>query len=170
MKAEKEDRPSNNFRKQRNPWLVVGIITAINAAILYSLTKTGWGITIDLKKLSEAIYINGSKNAKNADKESLAPTSEPIEIPSTNSAGLPSRPRQMPVAYEISLKKFNRIFIQHPACNPYDMKWTQMDCSNFRARAMKRFHEEWRKGSYWNGYRVIENKEADKEVNIEINE
>src|SRR5262245_49194246 len=99
MKAEKEDRPFNHFRKQRTPWVDVCIITDINATILYSLAKTGWGITIDLKKLSEAFYINGSKNAQNAIQERLSPPQEPIEIPPpTSPTGLPTGPRQIPVA------------------------------------------------------------------------
>lgn len=48
------------------------------------------------------------------------------------------------------------------------MKWTQMECSNFRARAMKRFQNEWANGSYWNGSQVIADYEADARVNREL--
>ncbi|MNZ54717.1 hypothetical protein D3C78_726280 [compost metagenome] len=73
MKAEKEDRPATQYRKQRNPWIVVGAITAVNAAILFVLAKIGWGITIVINKLSEAFYINGSKNTQQATHENIAP-------------------------------------------------------------------------------------------------
>ena len=43
-----------------------------------------------------------------------------------------------------------------------------MECSNFRARAMKRFGEEWNKNSYWDGLRVIGNKGATERVNSEL--
>jgi hypothetical protein len=48
------------------------------------------------------------------------------------------------------------------------MKWTQMDCSNFKARAMKRFGEEWSKSSYWDGEKIIANKNADSRVNLDL--
>ncbi|WP_312173225.1 hypothetical protein, partial [Stutzerimonas kunmingensis] len=41
-------------------------------------------------------------------------------------------------------------------------------CSNFRARAMKRFGVEWRNGAYWDGEKIIDNPEATMRVNSEI--
>ncbi len=170
MKAEREDRPIHHQKKKRpNPWLVVAGITAINAAILFTLTKTGWGITVNLDKLSEAIYVHGSKKEQDVSSQTIEPSPEPLSIaPRAKPVEIPAIPQQAPIDYSISLKKFNSVFIQHPACNPYDMKWTQMDCSNFRARAMKRFQAEWSKSSYWNGFKVIENKKADQKTNKEL--
>ncbi|AYF90138.1 hypothetical protein D6Z43_24490 [Pseudomonas sp. DY-1] len=171
MKAEREDRPIYQQKAKRlNPWVVVTVITAINAAVLFTLAKTGWGITVDLDKLSEAIYVNGTKQVQDVSPQTAEPLPEPLAfVPSANPVEIPIGPRQRPVDYSVSLMKFNSIFIHHPACNPHEMKWTQLDCSNFRARAMKRFHIEWGKNSYWNGYKVMENEAADKIVNMELN-
>ncbi len=73
-----------------------------------------------------------------------------------------------PYDYQIHKAKFESIFIQHPKCAPERMEWSQMECSNFKARASKRFSKEWGAHSYWDGYRVIDNPEADQRVNAEI--
>jgi hypothetical protein len=73
-----------------------------------------------------------------------------------------------PYDYSISKAKFDSIFIQHPKCEPQRMEWSQLDCSNFKARASKRFSKEWAAHSYWNGYRVIDNPNANKRVNSEV--
>lgn len=73
-----------------------------------------------------------------------------------------------PYDYRISNAKFDSIFIQHPKCAPERMEWSQMECSNFKARASKRFSKEWGARSYWDGYRVIDNPDADKRVNAEL--
>lgn len=73
-----------------------------------------------------------------------------------------------PYDYKISKAKFDSIFIQHPQCVPERMEWSQLECSNFKARASKRFSKEWGAHSYWDGYRVIDNPDADKRVNAEL--
>lgn len=73
-----------------------------------------------------------------------------------------------PYDYRISKAKFDSIFIQHPKCAPERMEWSQMECSNFKARASKRFSKEWGARSYWDGYRLIDNPDADKRVNAEL--
>jgi hypothetical protein len=73
-----------------------------------------------------------------------------------------------PYDYRIHEAKFDSIFIQHPKCAPTHMEWSQMDCSNFKARASKRFSAEWGAHSYWDGYHLIDNPDADKRVNAEI--
>jgi len=73
-----------------------------------------------------------------------------------------------PYDYQIHKAKFESIFIQHPKCAPERMEWSQMECSNFKARASKRFSKEWGAHSYWDGHRVIDNPEADQRVNAEI--
>jgi hypothetical protein len=70
--------------------------------------------------------------------------------------------------YRIHEAKFDSIFIPHPKCAPAHMEWSQMDCSNFKARASKRFSAEWVAHSYWDGYHVINNADADKRVNAEL--
>lgn len=45
-----------------------------------------------------------------------------------------------------------------------------MECSNFKARASKRLGKEWDARSYWDGYRVIDNPDADKRVNAELSD
>lgn len=75
-----------------------------------------------------------------------------------------------PYDYRISKAKFDSIFIQHPKCAPERMEWAQMECSNFKARASKRFSKEWGAHSYWDGYCVIDNPDADKRVNAELTE
>lgn len=75
-----------------------------------------------------------------------------------------------PYDYRMSKAKFDSIFIQHPKCAPERMEWSQMECSNFKARASKRFSEEWGAHSYWDGYCVIDNPDADKRVNAELTE
>ena len=73
-----------------------------------------------------------------------------------------------PYDYRIIKAKFDSIFIQHTKCAPERMEWSQMECSNFKARASKRFSKEWGARSYWDGYNVIDNPDADKRVNAEL--
>ena len=73
-----------------------------------------------------------------------------------------------PYDYNIHKAKFNSIFIQHPKCAPATMEWSQTECSNFKARASKRFSTEWVANSYWDGHHVIDNLDADKRVNAEL--
>lgn len=147
------------------------------------LYSTGWGVTIDLQKLKEAFVVNGKAEPKSWSNE---PAREQPKVTATPETSVPQRtsvqpkngessayyehPKGMPpVDWTTYIRTFNSVFIQHPSCNPHDMKWTQMECSNFRARAMKRFGGEWNKNSYWNGYRIIKNKGADERVNSELN-
>lgn len=73
-----------------------------------------------------------------------------------------------PIDWSISIEKFNNIYINPKSCTARQMKWSQMECSNFRARALKRFQQEWSKNSYRDGKRVIDNKAADIRVNREL--
>lgn len=73
-----------------------------------------------------------------------------------------------PYDYSIFNAKFESIFIKHPKCSAERMEWSQMDCSNFKARASKRFSQEWGAHSYWDGHNVIDNPDADKRVNAEL--
>lgn len=75
-----------------------------------------------------------------------------------------------PIDWSISIEKFNEIYITPASCNSHQMKWSQMECSNFRARALKRFQKEWSENSYWDGTKVIDNKAADLRTNKELQE
>lgn len=73
-----------------------------------------------------------------------------------------------PYDYRIIKAKFESIFIKHPKCSAERMEWSQMECSNFKARASKRFSQEWGAHAYWDGHYVIDNPDADKRVNAEL--
>lgn len=73
-----------------------------------------------------------------------------------------------PYDYGIIHTKFESVFIQAPECEPNRTEWSQMECSNFKARASKRFSKEWAARSYWDGKNVIGNPDADRRVNSEI--
>lgn len=73
-----------------------------------------------------------------------------------------------PYDYSIIHAKFESVFIQAFECEPNRMAWSQMECSNFKARASKRFSKEWAARSYWDGKNVIGNPDADRRVNSEI--
>lgn len=119
-----------------------------------------------MKKLADAFAINGApiEETGNTPLPSIAQ-----QQTVTHRSERHSQPSGMrPLNWSVHVKKFNEVFIRHPACDPDSMKWTQMECSNFRARAMKRFGDEWNKNSYWNGSQIINNKAADARVNAEL--
>lgn len=160
------------------PYAVLTTLSAITLMGFAYLHSTGWGITIDLKKLADAFVINGnSVNGAedlplSADTPPIANTQppaivqQPTAIRHSENYNPPSGAR--PLNWNVQLEKFKGIFIQHPACDQNNMKWPQMECSNFRARAMKRFQEEWSKNSYWDGNRIVNNTAADARVNLEL--
>jgi hypothetical protein len=177
MHIDPEDRPLSVKRKTtRSPNLLIAGITAISLAGFAYLQAQGFGITIDLKKLSEAFVLNGTGNSSAAAPPSQ--TSDPAPQPPATPSREPEnhRPSEViyqpslrpPINWEVQVAVFNSIYIKHPACNPQKMAWTQMQCSNFRARAMKRFQKEWRENSYWDGKKIITNKSADNRVNAEL--
>lgn len=185
MRAEREDRLAYRHGKKSKIWLVITLITAANIFLFLLLAKSGWGIVIDRNKLIDAFSITNDKASLHIQiKDHLNETgtnTQPRLVQSAQQKISPEEPKgdtshissgreQLPLSYEISLATFNRVFIPHPSCAPSDMKWTQMDCSNFRARAMKRFHTEWGKGAYWKEGKPIENAHANRIVNSEIYE
>lgn len=167
--------------KKKVAWLPYAVLTTLSAITLMGfayLHSTGWGITIDLKKLVGAFVIN-AKQVEETGNPSLPTATTPVA--NTHLSTIAQQPTVIrrsenhnqlsgmrPVNWNVRLEKFNGIFIRHPACAPKSMKWTQMECSNFRARAMKRFGEEWSKNSYWNGSQIINNKAADARINAEL--
>jgi hypothetical protein len=179
MHLDLEDQ-RNSVKKKAAllPYVVITTLSAITLIGFIYLQSTGWGIRIDLKKLADAFVINknsvdGAEDLPvSADIASITNTQLPTIIKQTTAIrhsenyNPPNGAR--PLNWNVQLATFNRIFIQHPACNQKDMKWPQMECSNFRARAMKRFQEEWSKNSYWDGSRIVSNKAADARVNAEL--
>jgi len=175
MKADPDDHPrlKHNQRTAWGPFLAIGFSVAalMGFSMLYA---SGWGITVDLKKLTDSVKIN--------DKRQKPSVVLPPKILSNDT---PTRTKQQfrededtryiqpagmrPLNYDLQVKLFKKIFIQHPNCTPNNMKWTQMDCSNFKARAMKRFMNEWNKNAYWNGKEITNNTKANKIVNSELN-
>ncbi|ENO77625.1 hypothetical protein C664_10612 [Thauera sp. 63] len=71
-----------------------------------------------------------------------------------------------PVTWDTQMTVFNRVFKPHPKCLQGSM--SEMECSNFRARALKRFQMEWSANAYWQNGRVIANETADRRVNSEF--
>jgi hypothetical protein len=178
MQVDLEDRRESPRKKVgRLPYLVLITLSAITLMIFAYLHSTGWGITIDLKKLADAFVVNGQQIEEQNNPHQTARNSIAIAQPAIN-AQQQSRaeiletnqqPRTTPpVNWDVQLEKFNNVFIQHRACDPNNMKWSQMECSNFRARAMKRFQKEWSAGSFWDGYRTINNSAASEIVNSEL--
>ncbi|MGE8501109.1 MAG: hypothetical protein ACN6P1_02600 [Pseudomonas sp.] len=183
MKVDIHDRPQRKVSHARwRPYAAAIAVSALLSSGMMYLYSTGWGVTIDLQKLKEAFVVNGKAEHKSWSDE---PAREQPKVTATPETSVPQRtivqpksgessayyvhPKGMPpVDWGTYIRTFNSIFIQHPSCNPHDMKWTQMECSNFRARAMKRFGDEWNKNSYWDGAGLIKNQLADERVNSEL--
>ncbi|WP_339515087.1 hypothetical protein [Pseudomonas sp. RL_15y_Pfl2_60] len=177
MRAELEDRSSYLIKrpKKKRTLNIILCIATIGISIYFiALRQSGWGITIDVSKLLDAVTLNEEllqdkeirKNRIKYNHLESKPTDHPINIKKPNNTEHKTMLR--PNNWEVSLAKFNEIFINHPACDPKNMTWSQMECSNFHARAMKRFQKEWAKNSYWDGKKIIKNKKADIEVNAEL--
>lgn len=167
MHVDLEDRTGPGRKKAA--WLPYAVLTILSAITLMGfayLHSTGRGITIDLKRLADAFVINGNQVEGMGNPPIPATTAPVVNTQPSTIAQQPSGMR--PLNWNVQLAKFNGTFIQHPACNPDNMKWPQMECSNFRARAMKRFQKEWSKNSYWNGSQIVNNKAADARVNAEL--
>lgn len=147
-------------------YALLTILSAITLTSFFYLHSKGWGVTVDMKKLADAFAMNGAP-IEGTDIPPL-PTIAQQQTVTHRSESHSQLSGMRPLNWSVHIKKFNEIFIRHPACDPDRMKWTQMECSNFRARAMKRFGEEWSKNSYWNGSQIVNNKLADARVNAEL--
>lgn len=183
MKVDIRDRPQRMVSHAKwRPYAAAIAVSAFFSSGMIYLYSTGWGVTIDLQKLKEVFVVNGKAESKSWSDE---PAREQPKVSATPETSVPQRTNVQPKSGEspayytnstaeppfdwgTQIRKFNSIFIQHPACNPQDMRWTQMDCSNFRARAMKRFQAEWANRSYWNGSEVKVNDAANARVNKEF--
>lgn len=180
MKVDIDDRPQRKTSHATwRPYAATMTVSALLSAGLIYVYSTGWGVTVDLQKLKEAFVENGKTEAKSwvdeppREQSTATPASHPKVSQATNiqpkygqALAYHVHPKSSPsYGWDVQMKKFNSIFIHHSACNPHDMKWTQMECSNFRARAMKRFGIEWNQGAYWDGIILIDNGEATERVN-----
>ncbi|WP_157831678.1 hypothetical protein [Pseudomonas sp. YY-1] len=183
MKVDIHDRPQRKVSHARwRPYAAAIAVSALLSSGMIYLYSTGWGVTIDLQKLKEAFVVNGKAEPKSWSDE---PAREQPKVTATPETSVPQRtnvqpksgessayyvhPKGMPpVDWSFQVQIFNSIFIQHPACNPNAMSWSQMECSNFRARAMKRFSVEWSNGAFWDGSKVIANVRASRRVNSEL--
>jgi len=183
VKVDIHDRPQRKVSHARwRPYAAAIAVSALLSSGMMYLYSTGWGVTIDLQKLKEAFVVNGKAEPKSWSDE---PAMEQPKVTATPETSVQQRARVQPKNGESSayyvhpkgmppvdwgtyIRTFNSVFIQHPSCNPHDMKWTQMECSNFRARALKRFGVEWDKHAYWDGISLIENQEATERINSEL--
>jgi dsRNA-specific ribonuclease len=73
-----------------------------------------------------------------------------------------------PLNWTIQSQTFERVYKPHPKCSTGEM--TEMECANFRSRALKRFQKEWASNAYWRDGQEVENAKADHRVNSELNE
>ena len=71
-----------------------------------------------------------------------------------------------PIGWRLQMDVFDSIFQPHPSCK--SGKMSEMECSNFKARALKRFQIEWTSNAYWKDGAVVKNVEADRRVNVEL--
>lgn len=66
------------------------------------------------------------------------------------------------------VRAFETVFTPHPGCVGSKLSLSDMDCSNFRGRALKRFQHEWEANSFWSEGRFVENEQARRRVNSEL--
>jgi hypothetical protein len=73
-----------------------------------------------------------------------------------------------PINWEIQMDAFERVFKPHPQCLAKGAAMSEMECTNFRARALKRFQKEWEANAYWKNGAFAPNPDADRRVNSEL--
>jgi hypothetical protein len=73
-----------------------------------------------------------------------------------------------PLDWSVVLDGFERVFKPYPNCTRGAGGLSEMECSNFRARALKRFLHEWEANSFWREGRSVENEAASRRVNSEL--
>ena len=73
-----------------------------------------------------------------------------------------------PMLWDIQLDAFGRVFKPHLQCSGSTPTMSEIECSNFKARALKRFQLEWVADSYWRNGKFIPNPVADRRVNSEL--
>ncbi|WP_146259887.1 hypothetical protein [Pseudomonas sp. URMO17WK12:I2] len=177
MKANPDGHP-RSIKHKSISWLSytsLAIAIASCLTLFAYLCSAGWKVAIDIRKPGDAFTINqapaeqlppqkdlSSSLTNTMVREQARPISEKAEPEYIHPRGA------RPINYDTHLKLFNSIFIRHPACDPQAMIWTQMECSNFKTRAMKRFSQEWINDSYWDGREIIKNNAANLRINAEL--
>lgn len=73
-----------------------------------------------------------------------------------------------PRDWGVIVRAFEMVFTPHPGCVGSKPSLSDMDCSNFRGRALKRFQHEWEANSFWSEGRLVENERARRRVNSEL--
>ena len=73
-----------------------------------------------------------------------------------------------PLDWDVQVNVFDRVYKPHPGCTASPPTVSEMECNNYRARALKRFQTEWVADAYWKGGKVVSNPAADKRVNSEL--
>lgn len=73
-----------------------------------------------------------------------------------------------PWNWDVSMNAFERVFAHHPKCLAVPAQLSEMECSNFRARALKRFQVEWQANSFWQNGQFVQNEAAARRVNAEL--
>lgn len=73
-----------------------------------------------------------------------------------------------PRHWDVMMNAFDRVFQHHPKCLAVPAQLSDMECSNFRARALKRFQVEWQANSFWQNGQFVRNEAAARRVNAEL--
>lgn len=73
-----------------------------------------------------------------------------------------------PIDWVVQVKVFDLVCKPHAGCTASPRTVSEMDCNNYRARALKRFQTEWVADACWKGGKVVPNPAADKRVNSEL--
>lgn len=70
--------------------------------------------------------------------------------------------------WSVIVDAFDRVYKPHPECAGNNPGLSEMACSNFRSRALKRFQHEWDANAFWRDGRFVENEAASRRVNSEL--
>ena len=70
--------------------------------------------------------------------------------------------------WSVIVGAFDRIYQPPPECAGSNPQPSEVACSNFRARALKRFQHEWDANAFWRDGRFVENEAASRRVNSEL--
>lgn len=71
-----------------------------------------------------------------------------------------------PLDWSLQMEHFDKIYKQPQSCITGET--SEMECSNFRGRALKRFQNEWATNAYWKNGKILDNPAANKRVNSEV--
>jgi len=95
---------------------------------------------------------------RNQEESSLASTPTNVITPVMHS--------KPPVDWSVQMGVFEKIYRLPDECKVYETT-PSMDCSNHRARAVKRFQSRWSDGDFWRNGKVFLNQQAAVYVNVD---